>query len=132
MPHLAFDRVMQTIHDDPTAGHLGVKKTQNRFNLKYYMENAAKRVKQYVKSCHQCQVRKPAWTRRVGDLKPLALVGRPFERIGMDTIGPLRKTAAGNTKVLLITDHHTKYAIAQAVTGERAEVLARILFKEVW
>ena len=97
VPDVAFDRLMRPLHDEPVAGHLGYNKTLQKFRQRYFLPNAAKRVKQYVKSCHLCQIRKPAWTRQVGALESLPPKGRPFERIGLDTIGPLRATAAGHT-----------------------------------
>jgi len=56
----------------------------------------------------------------------------PLQRIGIDTLGPLRKGKHGNVKIIVITDHMTKWAIARLVAQENAETIAETLLEEVF
>ncbi|KAI2648139.1 Transposon Ty3-I Gag-Pol polyprotein [Labeo rohita] len=42
-------------------------------------------------------------------LEPLPIIGTPFDRIGMDIIGPLLKSSSGNQFALVICDYATRY-----------------------
>lgn len=132
VPEVLLDDVLYSIHDSPTAAHGGFKKTLNRFRQRYYIPNAAKRVKHYVVSCTKCQLKKPPWTKKYGLLTPLTQTTKPFERIGIDTIGPLRPTESGNIKCIVVTDYLTRWAIARAVPSERDEEVADFLIREVY
>lgn len=132
VPKGIFTNIMYSLHDSPIAGHFGLKKTLESFRRRYYMPNSRAKVSQYVKSCHHCQTRKQPWTRKVGLLEPLVPTAGPFERIGIDTIGPMFVSKKGNKKVVVITDYMTRYAIARAVPRESADVIAGILMEEIF
>lgn len=54
-------------------------------------------------------------------------VGEPFERIGIDCLGPLPQTYDGNRFIVVITDYFTKYVEAFSVPDIKAETIANIL-----
>lgn len=124
--------VLYYLHDDPLSAHCGYRKTLWRFRLKYYIKNGAKRVKHYVQSCHKCQTRKESGNKKIGFLQPIPLATKPFQKIGIDTLGPFRKSKSGNYKIIVITDYFTKWAIARAVPSETSAEVASILAEEVF
>jgi len=132
IPDAMMARVLYALHDDPMSGHSGVSKTLWRFRQRFYNSRDRRQVKSYVQSCHYCQTRKQRWTNRLGRLKPIQPATRPFERIGMDTLGPFRPSREGNRKILVITDYFTRWAIAHPIPRETAEIVADILLDEVF
>jgi len=132
IPDAVMARVLYALHDDPTSGHIGVSKTLLRFRQRFYNSRDRRQVKSYVQSCHYCQTRKQQWTNRLGRLKPIQPATRPFERIGMDTLGPFRPSGEGNRKILVITDYFTRWAIARPIPRETAEIVADILLDEIF
>lgn len=60
------------------------------------------------------------------------MIKQPFQKIGIDTIGPLRKTPTGKSKIIIIIDYTTKWVIARAVPSERSEEVAALLREEVY
>lgn len=42
-------------------------------------------------------------------LVSLPVIGVPFEQLGMDVVGPLERSKAGNHFMLVITDYATRY-----------------------
>src|SRR3989337_2079903 len=66
---------------------------------KYYWPRMTKDVETYVKSCYQCQRRgKPQTHNEMHGIVAEA----PFERIGIDFVGPLPETEEGNRYILVM------------------------------
>lgn len=132
LPRCLFTQAMYTLHDDPTSAHGGYRKTLWRFNQRYVMKGAPKLIKTYVQSCHFCQTKKMPWTRKLGMLQPIPPPNLPFERIGIDTVGPFRVSGAQNKKIIVVTDHMSKWVVAKAVKQDTAKDLATFLIEEVF
>ena len=84
-------KILKACHTDPTAGHLGVKKTLNR--------------------------------RRSVPVK------MPWYHVGIDFIGPIKKTINGNCYILTLSDYCSKWVEAVATPTKCASVVASALFK---
>jgi len=132
IPKELVNDLIYSMHDDPLSGHLGYKKTLWRLTQKYYVKNASSAVKQYIKTCHFCQTRKSPWTTEHGFMKPLQVVTAPLVRVGVDTLGPFMKSYRANTKIIVITDYMTKWAIAKAVPRESEYEIAETLIEEIF
>lgn len=67
-------------------------------------------------------------------LQPLPVVGTPFERLGMDIVGPVEKSRAGNRFMLVITDYATRYPEVFPMKSIKAKHVATCLklFSRVW
>src|SRR5437764_12192622 len=68
--------------------------------------------KEYVKYCDKCQRRGQKGGKSY--LNPIR-VGEPFERIGIDFVGPLERTRKGNRYILVVTDYLTKWPEAKPI-----------------
>ena len=79
----------------------------------------------YCRACVECQ--KLARRGQKVPLVPMPIIGEPFERIAMDVIGPLPKTAAGKQFVLVISDYATHSPEAYAMTTITATSVAEKL-----
>ena len=90
-------------------------------------------VAEFCRSCSSCQ--KTAGRNRVrAPLIPLLMIAQPLERIAMDIVGPLPRSAQGNCYMLVVYDYATRYpeAIpmkhidAARVAEELMKILARV------
>ena len=100
-------RILNYMHDDVMAGHTGVARTTARILDRYFWENARSEIEKYVLKC-PCHLNKTAGRARNAELVPLR-VGRPFQDIHIDFIGPWNKTARKNRYVLNVIDRYTKW-----------------------
>ncbi|KAL0199892.1 hypothetical protein M9458_003079, partial [Cirrhinus mrigala] len=78
-------------------------------------------------ACPTCQwnaTRKPP----PNPLIPLPIIDVPFERIGMDLIGPLPKSAREHEHILVIVDYATRYPEAVPLRKATAKAIAQELF----
>jgi len=65
-----------------------------------------------------------------GLLQPV-IIGRPWQQIAIDVVGPLRETRNGNRWLVCIQDHFTKWPEAFATATHDFETIAKILVREI-
>src|SRR6185312_16305872 len=81
-----------------------------------------------VRSCEVCQ--KQGKSKRKELLHPIQ-VGRAFEQIGIDLVGPLPITTCNNCYIIVATDYLTHWPKAKAVPDAGAETQAKFIFEEI-
>ena len=59
------------------------------------------------------------------------MVENPFETIGMDILFFKKVSKEGNRYVLVITDYYTKWAEAYPMKDMKAEIVARVLIRDM-
>ena len=64
-------------------------------------------------------------------LRPFPLIEAPFERIGMDLVGPLDRSSRGYRFVLVLVDYATRYPKAVPLRNISARTVAEALFKVI-
>ena len=78
-------------HDAKVAGHFGRDKTLELISRNYYWPNLDEWVREYVRTCDDCQRNKTRRHKKYGRLQPLDVPYRPWEHISMDFITDLPK-----------------------------------------
>ena len=126
LPISCRNPVLQLAHDIPMAGHLGRRKTRRRILQRFYWPGLYRDVRDYCRSCHQCQKSSPRGTRRA-PLIPLPIIDVPFRRVAMDIVGPLPRSSTGKRFILVICDYATRYPEAIALRTIDANQIARAL-----
>ncbi len=105
--------LFQVAHCNPMAGHLGMAATLTCLMTRFFWPGIHKNVRRWC-TCHECQlVNPPASPKAL--LRPLPLMQVPFERIGMDLIGPLERSTQGYCFALVLVDYVTRYPEAMAL-----------------
>ena len=122
------DIILYNVHSDPLAGHFGIKETFRRVALRYYWPQYYEDVRDYVKSCDECQKRGTA--KRSEPLHPIK-VGQPFEQVGMDIVGPLPMTKKGYTHIVVATDYLTKWPEARAIINAKASSVVTFFYEDL-
>jgi hypothetical protein len=123
-----IDSILWMSHNHETSGHFGEEATYNRIKSRFYWKNMKEDIKSYVKACDTCQRR--GNTKIPGPLYPIK-VGQPFDRIGIDIVGPLPKTDQNNRYIVTAIDYLTKWTEARALEKATAEEVARFIFEDI-
>ncbi|UYV63721.1 hypothetical protein LAZ67_2005419, partial [Cordylochernes scorpioides] len=123
--------VLRSLHDSPTAGHLGFAKTYDRIRRRFYWPGLFRSVRNYVGHCRECQRSKSIPQLPPGNLKPIIPSSAPFQKIGVDLLGRFHLTRDGNRWVIVCTDYLTKYAITKAIPTGGAVEVARFILNEI-
>ncbi|KAK8773672.1 hypothetical protein V5799_011792 [Amblyomma americanum] len=131
IPRSWTERVLRAFHDAPCAGHFGVAKTRRRVERLHFWSGMRQDVRDYCAKCHSCLERKTPKGRRPAPIQPFPEVSAPFERTGMDIMGPLPTTTSGNKYILVFVDHLSKYAEAVALPDQKADTVARAFVEQI-
>ena len=123
-----LEPILYMMHKHPTAGHLGTDAMYYKIAERYYWDQMYRDVQEYVKTCETCQKRQRG--RRKEPLHPIQ-IGRSFERIGIDLVGPLPITTRTNRYIIVATDYLTRWPEAKAVPDAEANTLAQFIFEEI-
>ncbi len=110
------------------AGHLGEAKTSERLMARFFWPGIHENVRWWCAACRECQLVNPPATAKA-PLRPLPLMEVPFERICMDLIGPLERSARGYRFALVLVDYATQYPEAVPLRSISAKSVAEALFR---
>jgi len=123
------EAILSTFHDDPIqGGHTGISKTLAKVKRHYYWKNMSKDITEYVRKCQKCQKAKITKHTKT----PLTITDTPinaFDRVIVDTIGPLPKSENGNEYAVTLICDLTKYLVAIPVPNKNANTVAKAIFE---
>ncbi|UYV78051.1 hypothetical protein LAZ67_15003310, partial [Cordylochernes scorpioides] len=131
VPKKRRKEVMSEYHNHMLNGHLGVARTTYRLKNKYYWPSMLKDISEFVKTCHLCQSRKGSNHLPSGLLQPIPPANYPFERIGIDFVGPLPSTKRRRKWIIVLTDYYTKYAETKAVSEATVKEVSTFLIEHI-
>uniref|UniRef100_A0A8C5QMW5 Gypsy retrotransposon integrase-like protein 1 n=1 Tax=Leptobrachium leishanense TaxID=445787 RepID=A0A8C5QMW5_9ANUR len=126
VPQSHRNTVLELAHSHVLGGHLGTDKTRERVLARFYWPGIFSAIERFCKSCPECQLKAPHKGFR-NPLVPLPVIEVPFERIAMDLVGPLLKSARGHQYILVVVDYATRYPEAVPLRNANSKNIAREL-----
>lgn len=119
-------------HDNAVfGGHIGKKRLYHKLRHNYYWKNMVRDVADHVDKCIKCKLNKPKPATKI----PLCITdtpNRPFEKISIDTIGPLPLTVEGNRFAVTVNCNLAKYFIPIPIPNKEAQTVAKGLVENVF
>ena len=103
------EKVIQSCHEVPTAGHPGIAKTLELITRGFWWPQMKHDIELYIKACHICQTVKPNRQPKNAPLQPNEIPTEPWAVISIDLIGPL-VPSKGKDMILVIVDQFSKKA----------------------
>lgn len=91
--------LIKECHDAPDGGHRRVEKTLCRVWQRFWWKGVQSSVWSYVQSCNFCQTFKPRVRLPAGS-RPIPPPKEMFHTLGIDHIGPFKKTNRGNQHLI--------------------------------
>ena len=123
-------RVMSIYHENILAGHLGQTRTLATFTKRFYWKKMEDHVCQYVRSCVSCQMRKSLPDKPAGMMTCIE-VEFPFEKAGMDLLGPFPVTDKGNKYIVVMIEYLTKWVETKALPNGTAKEVALFVAENI-
>ena len=77
-----------------------------------------------------CQTKNYVPLKPAGLLQPIK-VGGLFERVGIDLVGPFKKSNEGKRYIIVATDYLTRYVETRALATMNAEEVAEFIVDEI-
>jgi hypothetical protein len=122
-------RIMTILHDDLFSGHFGYDKMRPTLMDRFWWPTMHDNLKDHIKSCETCNMSKDI-PRKIGFYRPVPIGENPWERVGIDILGPLKESNQGNKYVVVLTDYFTRWADAFAVPAIDALTVAKIIVEQ--
>lgn len=98
--------LLQAAHYNPMSGHLERDKTLNCLTASFYWPGIHSDVHRWCVACRECQLVNPPASPKA-PLRLLPLIEVPFERTGMERVGPLTRITRGHRFVFVQVDYAT-------------------------
>nr|XP_054769552.1 uncharacterized protein LOC129277391 [Lytechinus pictus] len=120
--------ILKMAHELPMAGHVGIRKTEDRIMRHFYWPKMHKDVVHFCKTCHTCQIiGKAQPSIKPAPLIPIPAFDEPFTRVLVDCVGPLPRTRSGHRFLLTIMDLSTRFPEAIPLKSITAKTVVQAL-----
>jgi transposase InsO family protein len=123
--------VLRRYHDETTAGHLGMTRCIHQLKKRFYWPKMDRFIQAYIRACQSCQARKGVADKPAGLLQCIR-AERPFQRVGMDLLGPFPLSNKGNRQIIVAIDYLTKWVEVRAMPTGTANDTANFLVEQVY
>ena len=107
VPNSMRQKVIQSCHDFPVAGHVGIHRTQELINRQFSWRGMGTDIQHYVRTCPMCQTTKSDHQKTAGALQSLPVPSRRWERITTDLCTDL-PVSSGYTAITVFVDRLSK------------------------
>jgi hypothetical protein len=125
--------ILHDAHDSISAGHLGIDKTVEHMQRRFYWPRMRQDVQEYVRSCGSCQRNKKSTQKPIGKLCPTEVPERRWEHVTMDFVSALPRTREGFDAIFVVVDKLTKQVVfVPTATDATAADTARLYLKNVY
>ncbi|KRY73849.1 Retrovirus-related Pol polyprotein from transposon [Trichinella pseudospiralis] len=108
-----------------------MSKNIGRVRQRFYLPQQREDVEDWCRACQTCAAR-AALTKRLQAPMQIHPVGQPFQRVGMDLVGPLEETRRGNRYVLVVCDYFSKWPEAFPLPDAEADTVATALVNGIF
>ncbi|XP_038064778.1 uncharacterized protein LOC119735148 [Patiria miniata] len=130
VPRSLRAEVFKQLHNDHTAGHLGINKMHAKVKSRFFVEDLRDSVVTWCTQCLQCAKRKPPPNRGRAPIRQ-QVSGVPMERVAIDITGPFPITETRkNRYILVITDYFSKWTEAFPLQDVTAQTVANVFVRE--
>jgi len=131
VPEGMYSMIAEYYHSPSYHGHLGIKKTIARIAKTFTWTGIFLYVKQFVRSCHLCQLSKPAQNLNIGLMasQPPKTV---FERLHIDLFGPLTRSRRGNVYALIAVDTFSKFVMLTPLRTATSDTVIAALTEKIF
>ena len=128
VPRCLKQEILRHVHDRPEGGHLGVHKTISKVQERFYWPGYTEDISEWCRSCSSCDQFNARGRKNRSPLQ-VYIPGFPFQRVGLDILGPWPQTLNRNRYVLVVSDYFTRWVEAYAIPNIEARTVARTLME---
>ncbi len=127
VPKVLRSKLLDLSHSVASSGHLGIGKTRKRLCRYFFWGGVNRDLKNYINSCSTCQRNNKNGKTPKAPMIKMPIIGKPFERISIDIVGPLTETKNHNRFVLTIADHATHWIEGYCLPDHKTTTVVKAL-----
>ncbi len=105
--------VVNYFHRLAMSGHQGTDRTYRVMSERFYWIRMREDIRAICVSCEECQRVKISSNSKVGKLEIFGLPTKPFQKIGVDFMGPLEATSRGYKYILTTSCLFSGFQVAE-------------------
>ena len=113
------------------GGDRGVTKTYRKIRKRFYWPLLRNDVRNFIRHCKSSQEQKLV---RVKTCEPMLIIDTPtdvFDKVLLDTVGPLPETPYGNKHILTMPDQLSKYCLCEPIPDLKATTIAEAMARRL-
>jgi RNase H-like domain found in reverse transcriptase/Reverse transcriptase (RNA-dependent DNA polymerase)/Integrase zinc binding domain/Retroviral aspartyl protease len=115
-----------------TLGHMACDSILPLLKRRFWFPKMDDAVKSFIQECSTCQHnRSDASSARPAPLRPIPPAALPFERWGMDFVGPFPESKSGNKFILTAIDYATRWVVAKPYPDKSSRSVMDFLYKHI-
>lgn len=122
--------ILYEMHNEPSAGHMGVEKTYRKIAQYYYWPGMYRDIISYVRGCQTCQKCKLEQRGQIG-LMGTRETTKPWQAIAADLIGELPRSKAGFEYLLIFEDLFSRIIICIPIKRKTGAIVKNALENQV-
>lgn len=130
VPYSLVERILSLYHNETLSVHLSRDRMYNLLKNRFYWPRMRSDIADWVAACLTCNRVKPLRTVRNGLLVPV-VAEHPFEKVGMDIVGPIHVSKSGSKYILVCVDYFTSWVEAAPMKTITAEEVVHTFFSLV-
>jgi len=132
VPSVMINELIRELHEAPLMAHVGGFKTYERIKCRYFFPNLRKKIDEFIRSCHVCQMRRPPPEGYFGQTKNLTTEDlEVWDLVSIDICGPFPQSTRGNKYIIQAVEHKTRWVIAKAYREATAKTVARFVYEHI-
>lgn len=115
-----------------TLGHFGADSLLPLIKRRFWFPNMSRTIAKVVTECPICQLNRPdSRSIRPAPLRPIPPAGLPFERWGIDFVGPLPESKSGNKYIMTAIDYFTRWTVAKPYPEKSSASVMDFLYNHI-
>ncbi|MCO5552581.1 hypothetical protein L7F22_006094 [Adiantum nelumboides] len=123
-------KILKGLHEKACGGHFSHELTLKKVLLAGYVwPSMHADVQHWCRSCHNCQVN--GNKRLLYGPRQAVIANGPFEKWGIDAMGPLPRTANGKLYILVAIDYMTRWVEAQSVAKVNEKTVSKFVYTHI-
>jgi hypothetical protein len=127
IPNCLIEKILGLYHDSHLLVHLAQKRLFDVIRKRFYWNGMHRDCCDWVAACTSCFKHKANQPLSHGLLIPI-LSSKPFELLGMDILGPLKRSKNGYKYILVCVDHFTSWVEAAPMKTMTAKEVVEVFF----
>ncbi|MCO5553238.1 hypothetical protein L7F22_006759 [Adiantum nelumboides] len=123
-------KILKGLHEEACGGHFSHELTLKKVLLAGYVwPSMHADVQHWCRSCHNCQVN--GNKRLLYGPRQAVIANDPFEKWGIDAMGPLPRTANGKLYILVAINYMTRWVEAQSVAKVNEKTVSKFVYTHI-
>ncbi|MCO5580351.1 hypothetical protein L7F22_034217 [Adiantum nelumboides] len=123
-------KILKGLHEEACGGHFSHELTLKKVLLAGYVwPSMHADVQHWCRCCHNCQVN--GNKRLLYGPRQAVIANGPFEKWGIDAMGPLPRTANGKLYILVAIDYMTRWVEAQSVAKVNEKTVSKFAYTHI-